>query len=197
MMRTLLIGLAVVGILCGCSMQSPTGLAPTPKGSPLAANTASYARSQAASPVPGTESGQIAGSLSTPSEFLAPQAVYAITVDGVSYYRVESAYGQGRFTIVGVRPGDYVVYSDVRDSAASATGSPARTTAARRFSAGYTKAVACGLSIGCLDHGPAVVRVTAGHTTAAVDPVDWYGNPSDYPFVPRSDAFAGPVVETS
>jgi len=46
---------------------------------------------------------------------------------------------------------------------------------------GYTQAVPCGLSVSCTDHSLINVTVTAGATTANVDPGDWYAPSGTFP----------------
>jgi hypothetical protein len=112
-------------------------------------------------------------------------AIYAISMDGKRYYRVETVAWQQSFTMVGVAPGNYWVLTAVRGMSAP-TASEARTTSAVRFGAGYTKAVPCGLSVECADHSLLPVHVVASARTTNIDPNDWYApDTSAYPLVPQ------------
>ncbi|SRR6266508_1091011 len=173
-MRLLVLGGLVVVILAACGDGShPTG-------------AASGVRAQPGSPAPAEQAGAISGQLGYPSEFLPGQAVYALSVDGRTYYKVESVSFQGRYTMQGVPTGDYFVYAVARWG-----------NSQQRFGAGYTKAIACGLSVDCTDHSPVTVHVKAGQTTAGVDPSDWYAGPNDFPLIPDgATSSASPPPQT-
>jgi hypothetical protein len=167
-MRAILLGGVAVALVAACA-----GSGSHPTSGASATPVASGVRAQPGSPAPSGQAGAISGSLSYPSEFLPGQAVYALSVDGMSYYKVESVSYQGRYTIKGVPAGDYYVYSVAR------WGSPQQ-----RFGAGYTKAIACGLSVDCTDHSPLTVHVDAGSTTTGVNILDWYPGPDAFPLIP-------------
>jgi hypothetical protein len=173
-MRPLVLGGLVVVILAACGDGShPTG-------------AASGVWAQPGSPAPAEQAGAISGQLGYPSEFLPGQAVYALSVDGRSYYKVESVSYQGRYTMQGVPTGDYFVYAVARWG-----------NSQQRFGAGYTKAIACGLSVDCTDHSPVTVHVKAGQMTAGVDPSDWYAGPNDFPLIPDgTTSSASPPPQT-
>lgn len=181
-------------VMAGCSGGAPSasstaqaaatpiaGVTPTPAHTPQAA---SYAGAQPASPAAPGLAGAITGRVSYPSEFLPPEAVYAITTDGRSYYRSETAYAQWTYTIAGVAPGDYVVYADSRMAR-----DPDPTQPVDRFDAAYSRAVACGLSVDCPDHTAVVIHVSPGTTTPGVDVFDWYTDPSTMPLVPGNPSY--------
>lgn len=128
-------------------------------------------------PSPGT-AGSIAGSLSYPSEVIAPQLVYAVDIRGVAYggASVETIWGQSSYVIEGLVPGTYRVFSVARGF--GGIGSPA----CAEWGAVYSPAVACGLTVYCTDHSPLEVTVRAGQTTPGISPTDWYGNPGDGSF---------------
>jgi hypothetical protein len=131
-------------------------------------------------------SGQIAGTVNYPAGGpVRAQSVYAIATNGQTFLTVETVSGQGTYTMRGVAPGDYFVLTVAPSAPYYSASSSARTGQAYRFPAGYTKAVPCGLSISCRDHSLVVVRVSAGTTTAGIDPTDWYGSDS-FPVIPPS-----------
>jgi len=159
-MRSFVLAGVVVVTLAGCGGGPDLG-------------AASGVRAQPGSPAPAEQAGAISGQLGYPSEFLPGQAIYALSVDLKSYYKVESVSYQGRYTMVGVPAGDYFVYAVARWG-----------TAQQRFGAGYTKAIACGLSVSCTDHAPLTVHVERSQTTTGIDPIDWYADPGQYPLIP-------------
>jgi hypothetical protein len=167
MRRIVLGGLAVL-LLVACGPTQPTGAASSSR-------VASGVRAEPASPAPLSRAGGISGSLGYPSEFLPGEAVYAIALDGKSYYKVESASYQSHYTMQGVEPGYYFVYAVSRWPVASPPV---------RFGAGYTKAVPCGLQAGCDDHSPIPVRVKARTIVTGIAPTDWYAEPNRFPVVP-------------
>jgi hypothetical protein len=146
---------------------------------------ASFARAKRATPDFGADSGSIGGRIGYPCECLPSMAIYAISTEGVRYYRVETVAWQQSYTMLGVAPGDYWVLTAVRGISAP-TASEARTIAQVRFGAGYTKAVPCGLTVDCTDHSLLSVHVSPRASTTNVDPNDWYApDPSAYPLVPQ------------
>lgn len=163
-MRAAIVGSLVVMTALACGGQ--------PIGSASGARTATPS-AHAASPAPTGVAGAISGRLGYPSEFLPGQAIYALSVDGKSFYKSESVSYQGRYTITGVPAGDYHVYAVARWG-----------SSVQRLGAGYTKAIACGLSVDCIDHSPVTVHVDASKTTAGVDPIDWYAAPDEFPLIP-------------
>jgi hypothetical protein len=148
---------------------------------------AEYSRAQPGAVPPAGQAGAISGHLSTPADVVVAQAVYAISVDGRTYYRTESVLTQAVYTMAAVAAGDYFVFSDARS-----IHEPDPSTPYDRFKAAYTPAIACGLSVACTDHSPIRVHVTAGHTTAGIDPVDWYN--IGYPYVPGNPVY-GPATQ--
>lgn len=192
---------AVITPTAGVSSASPVAVPSPAPATPVSSPTlpietaASFARSQPAAPALAGQAGAIRGHLGCPCDLTAiEQAVYAITVDGRFYYRTETVRDQVAYTIDGVAPGDYLVFSLSRNTRDPYPGMPPR-----QFDAGYTRAIACGLSVACNDHTPIPIHVTAGATTSNVDPVDWYGSfglvPGDpqYGSIPAPAGFASPV----
>jgi hypothetical protein len=112
--------------------------------------------------------------LSYPSSTILPQLVYAISTKGAVHaaYSVEATWGQPSYTLLGVTPGTYFVFSTLR---------PVRLNPncwSVSSGSGYTDAVTCGLNFGCNDHRPIAVTVRAGETTAGIDVSDWYAGPT-------------------
>lgn len=124
------------------------------------------------------DAGAIAGRLGFPSSGIPATLVYAISTDGSDAYSVETVGSQRTYTLVGLKPGTYFVYVTLRPV-------PLSPDCKSVFGAGYTKAVPCGLSVACNDHGPIPVTVHAGATTAGIDLFDWYAPVgSGFPPVP-------------
>jgi hypothetical protein len=148
--------------------------------------------SRLASPVPVSAvppgSGSISGSVSYPAGVLPAQTIYAIATDGSRFYTVETSFGQSTYTMLGVAPGDYFVFSAAPNFLPGQPSSSAGSQSGYRFPAGYTTAVPCGLSIACTDHTPISVHVASGPPTSGVDPVDWYGPNGSFPLIPPSGA---------
>jgi hypothetical protein len=93
---------------------------------------------------------------------------------------VETAAWQSSYTIVGVKPGTYFVFTTTRPVQL------APYCKVTFYGAGFTKAVPCGLAVGCTDHTPIPVTVRAGHITTGIDPGDWYAPTNLFPAPPRS-----------
>lgn len=129
--------------------------------------------------------GTITGQLSYPSEFLPPQRVVAFNIEDVqTYYAVDVAEG-GSYEL-DVLPGTYVVTAYVLD--------PQSLGAPPGLGAAYSKAVLCGLEVGCDDHGLVPVTVASGETVTGIDPADWYlppGEEAGWPDDPVDDATGG------
>jgi hypothetical protein len=144
------------------------------------ATLASYARTQPGPMVTGTAAGSISGRVNCPCDGLPAQDVYAISTDGLRFYVSQTVTWQASFRILGVPAGHYYVYSAARVAqSADGTYEPRG-----RFAAGYTKAVACGLTISCTDHSPVVVNVRPGADAGSVDSFDWYS--TDFPLIPTA-----------
>lgn len=113
----------------------------------------------------GSDAGTITGELSYPGETMPSQRVVAFDItDPTIYYYVEIADG-GSYSL-DVPAGMYVVSAYPID--------PISAGAAPGFWAGYSKAVACGLTADCTDHGLKPVSVEAGEVVTGVDTADWY-----------------------
>lgn len=114
------------------------------------------------------QTGSISGSLGYPSSGIPPLVVYAFAKDTyATFFKVETKTNQQSFTIDSVKPGTYVVVAYPQDMPGLAGG--------------YTKAVACGLSVECTDHSLVSITVEAGKTTPAVEVKDWYAPEGTFP----------------
>jgi hypothetical protein len=151
------------------------------------ASSSRLASPVAVSTVP-PHSGSITGSVGYPAGVLPAQTIYSITTDGSRFYTAETAFGQRTYTMLGVAPGDYFVFTVAPNFLPGQASSSARGQSGYRFPAGYTNAVPCGLSIACNDHTPISVHVATGAMTSGVDPVDWYGTKDSLPLIPPSGA---------
>lgn len=135
--------------------------------------------------------GAIAGRVNYPSSGIPAQLVYALSTAGPAYgaYSTETVQNQPTFTILGVAPGTYFVYSAVRPLGCTSLGTI--------FAAAYTDFVECGLINGCSAHRLLPVAVRSGATTGGVDVFDWYADASSgYPPPPSRVVPAPPVVHT-
>jgi hypothetical protein len=144
-----------------------TQLATTPMTSP------SMSPSSAASPKPSTQpaaaTGTITGTLGYPSEGIPALEIYAINVEGKSYFKVATTQNQSSFSLTGVKPGKYVVVAYEKGG----------------FAGGYTPAVACGLSVNCTDHSLIEISVAAGQTVTGIEIKDWYAPDGTFPTKPK------------
>ena len=82
--------------------------------------------------------------------------------------------GQSSYVIEDLPSGTYHVVAYVMPGGGYGSG-PA---------GGYSQMVPCGLKYGCDDHSLIDVVVTAGNTTAGVDPNDYYADPGAFPANP-------------
>ena len=134
----------------------------------------------ALSPIPDTQNnekspisqvGAITGTLGYPSEGIPPLEIVAFKENDHSvFFKTMTQANQQSFTIDAITPGVYVVV--------------AYTTGIAGLSGGYTKAVACGLSVECTDHSLIQVEVTAGQTESGVAIKDWYAPLDQFPTKP-------------
>jgi hypothetical protein len=119
--------------------------------------------------------GSIAGKLSYPADSLPPLRIVAFRVEkGVktrSYEYVE-VFNQDTYLINNLKPGAYWVIAYPITQAKQITSG---------LGGGYTKAVACGLSVNCTDHTLVEVQVNPGEVTNNIDPGDWYAPTGSLP----------------
>lgn len=114
------------------------------------------------------ETGTITGELSYPGESLPPQRVIAFDItDPRTYYYIEVAEG-GTYSLE-VPAGTYVIQSYLID--------PISAGATPGVWAAYSKAVPCGLTVDCTDHGLQPVSVDSGEVLTGINPGDWYLEP--------------------
>ncbi|MEK7810060.1 MAG: hypothetical protein AAB571_13370 [Chloroflexota bacterium] len=125
------------------------------------------AASPSATPIP--QNGSISGTLGYPSSGIPPLEVYAISKeDPKKYYFVKTVQNQTTFLIKDVAVGEYylVAYATVGNNT---------------IAGGFTKAVPCGLSVSCTDHGLIAVSVKANAETRGIEIKDWYAPPDQFP----------------
>jgi len=125
---------------------------------------------------PGGLVGSIAGALGYPAESIPAMAVIAFHAGGgpTDYYYVLTAAGQNSYQLDNLPPGQYTVVAYTMGGGAFPVG----------FGGGYTQAIACGLTVDCVDHSLIVVTVNAGSVTGGVNPVDFYAPPGSFPAFP-------------
>jgi hypothetical protein len=128
--------------------------------------------------------GTITGNLSYPSEFIPAMRVAAFSLTNGAVYFIDTAKGQGVYSI-NVLPGTYYVVSYPYQGIPGNTGqADSYTLGGGPYAAGYTKMVPCGLSVGCDDHALLPVVVEEGQTVTA-DPGDWYAPEGAFPLMPH------------
>lgn len=126
----------------------------------------------------------ITGKLSYPSEFLPAMRVVLFSLTDKKAYFVDTAKGQGEYSI-NVPAGTYYVVSYPFEGVAGNTGQvDSYALGGGPFAGGYTQMVPCGLAVGCDDHSLLPVTVTASQTVA-VDPGDWYAPEGTFPPMPN------------
>ena len=112
----------------------------------------------------GSGVGTISGELSFPGETMPSQRVIAFNITDPSiYYYIEIADG-GSYSLE-IPAGMYVVLSYPIDPILAGT-KPNQWGA-------YSKAVACGLTDDCTDHGLKPVSVDVGEDVTGINPIDW------------------------
>lgn len=112
----------------------------------------------------GSDVGTISGELSSPGETMPSQRVIAFDItDPTIYFYIEIADG-GSYSL-DVPAGIYVVLSYPID--------PVTAGVLPGHWAAYSKAVACGLTDDCTDHGLKPVSVDVGDVMTGINPVDW------------------------
>jgi hypothetical protein len=126
----------------------------------------------------------ITGKLSYPSEFLPPMRVVLFSVTNGKTYFVDTAKGQGQFSL-NVPAGTYYLVSYPYEGTAGNTGQvDSYTLDGGPFAGGYTQMVPCGLASGCDDHTLLPITVIEGQTVTA-DPGDWYAPEGTFPPMPN------------
>jgi hypothetical protein len=120
-------------------------------------------RRSAEEPAPAAEAeetmGTITGRLSYPSDLLPGDLQVCARDVASDEVSCEGEHVDGTYRFA-VPPGRYTVWAETGE-----------WPGVRAF---YSRAVPCGLSVGCEDHTPIVVEVTANATVTGVDPGDWY-----------------------
>jgi hypothetical protein len=116
--------------------------------------------------------GTISGSLGYPAGGIPPLVVYAFKQgDFKTFHKLTTKTNQTTFTLENIPTGTYLLVAYPQDSG--------------ELVGGYTKAVACGLSVDCKDHNLLPVVVEAGKTVANVEIKDWYAPAGTFPAKPQ------------
>lgn len=116
--------------------------------------------------------GTIKGVLGYPAEGVPPLITFAInSTDKTKYFSVKTDAGASTFEMKDVDPGTYVVIAYPQNSA--------------QLAGGYSKAVACGLSVSCKDHTLIPVEVKAGEIATGTEVKDWYAPEGTFPTKPQ------------
>ncbi|HLO15196.1 MAG TPA: NBR1-Ig-like domain-containing protein [Anaerolineales bacterium] len=128
--------------------------------------------------------GTVTGMLSYPSEFIPAMRVVLFSLtDGKAYF-VDTARGQGAYSI-NVPAGNYYVVSYPYEGIPGHTGQvDSYVLGGGPFAGGYTQMVPCGLTVGCDDHTLLPVAVAKGQTIA-INPGDWYAPVGTFPQMPN------------
>src|SRR5947207_8517440 len=190
----ILVGLTLVG--CGTPPQKQGAVVSSGSASPVAGVTASPVTtpgdvcggassltsgpsaqpSPAATSSPSGASGAITGSTGIPPGGVAPSLIYAISTSGASHgaYSTETVAGQFSYTIKGVAPGEYHVYSALRPLVCKGHGTVVGAAYSEFATSGSPSA----------SHDPLPVIVKGGSTTDRVDPADWYTSDKTVPAPP-------------
>jgi hypothetical protein len=185
---SILVGLVLVS--CGTPPQKQGAAVPNASGvtaSPLATppGVCAGASSPAAGPTaqpsaaatssPSGATGAITGLTGITPGGVAPQLIYAISTSGESHgaYSTETVTGQFSYTIKGVAPGEYYVYSALRPLVCKGQGTV--------VGAAYSNFLSGGPSA---SHAPLPVIVKGGATTDRVDAADWYTSDKTVPAPP-------------
>lgn len=114
--------------------------------------------------------GSIEGTLGYPSSGIPPLMVYAFDANNNTiHFQVKTGQDQGTFVMNNIPAGSYfvVAYPD-----------------AYAVSGGYTKAVACGLTVACTDHSLIPVVVKSGEKATGIEVKDWYAPEGTFPAKP-------------
>jgi len=171
-MKKLLLWIPVLFALLACNFVASVGHVSTATPPLIATFTAQ--------PLNGT----ITGKLSYPSEFLPPMRVVAFGLSDKKAYFVDTAKGQGQFSL-NVPAGTYYLVSYPHEGTAGNTGQvDSYTLGGGPYAGGYTQMVPCGLSAGCEDHTLLPIIVIEGQTASA-DPGDWYAPEGTFPLMPN------------
>jgi prepilin-type N-terminal cleavage/methylation domain-containing protein len=112
--------------------------------------------------------GTISGKLGYPSGNAAQNVCAVSVINDKDATCISTSDGQDNYSIQ-VKPGDYYVYSSLRETLGDFTPS---------YKAYYDEFSKCGNSVDCPDAGHkqyVKVTVTSGKSVNNVDPTDWYG----------------------
>jgi hypothetical protein len=87
-------------------------------------------------------------------------------------YKYVEVFNENTYLINDLKPGTYWVVAYPINAAKQITPG---------LEGGYTKAVACGLSVTCTDHSLVEVQVNPAKVTNNIDPGDWYAPTGSLP----------------
>jgi hypothetical protein len=175
-MKRLLLFIPLFFALLACNFTARAGLDLTPTSPNVQATF---------TPEPSKElNATITGKLSYPSEFLPPMRVVAFSLTDQKAYFIDTAKGQGQFSLK-VPAGTYYLVSYPYEGNAGNTGqADSYVPGGGPFAGGYTQMVPCGLTAGCDDHTLLPIAVAEGQTITA-DPGDWYAPEGTFPSMPE------------
>lgn len=114
-----------------------------------------------------TKFGSISGNLTYPSEMIPAMQIVVFKKDSSEFKLVDTSQGQSTYQIDNISPGIYQVVAYYKG-----------------LTAGYSRAVSCGLSVNCTDHRLVDVVIKAGILVKNINPTDWYAPPGTYPSMP-------------
>jgi len=121
-----------------------------------------------ATATPQVRNGALSGSLSYPSGNIPALRIVAMNPLTGVYYWQNTVAGQSFYRFTDLEPASYYVLAyDIAN--------PSKT-----FFGAYSKAVPCGLTAACTDHGLIEVEVKPGEETKDINPSDWYADPAEW-----------------
>ncbi len=137
----------------------------------------------APSATPTLRPAEISGKLGYPADHIPPLTVVAFNLKSGEHFKVDTALNQMDFRFEGLPAGLYHLVAYPQE------GIPAG------FAGGYTRAVACGLSVDCTDHTLVDVPLAAGQQVEGIQITDWYapqlGEFPPNPYGPIPGSIAG------
>lgn len=173
--------LLITGLALACNLPLLTQEERAPQGNdqPTTTATEGAVPDEPAFPTETPEAdGTVSGEVCYPSEPpLPPLTLYFMNTLSGEVTSFEHTDGTGAYR-VGLPPGAYFAF-------AWRTGF--------ELGGAYSEAVLCGLGVECVDHSLIEFLVHPSVETAGIDLCDWYGEPTDLPFIPESAEDAGPA----
>jgi len=114
--------------------------------------------------------GEINGVLCYPSDYVPSMNVYLKETHSQKIYKLTTNQDQRRFKFRNIPFGDYTAYAYTLDKV-----SMDRKGAQSQAKGGYTKAVACGLTIHCHDHSLIKIKIKSRRYKDTISICDFYG----------------------